>query len=162
MYYIFLYNILMIKLSKMTDYAVVCLGALSNRSKYSTSASQLSKETGISLFTVQKLLKLLTVKSELISAQRGSQGGYSLNKNSSDISIVEIIEALDGPIALTACVDSSDSLCNSSNVCFLSGKWNKVNEVIRQSLKNISLDDLLSASDIFELEKKNIIDEIKH
>ena len=67
----------MIKLSKMTDYAVVCLGVLANRSKFSTSASQLSKETGISLFTVQKLLKLLTVKSELITAQRGSQGGYS-------------------------------------------------------------------------------------
>ena len=153
----------MIKLSKMTDYAVVCLGVLANRSKFSTSASQLSKETGISLFTVQKLLKLLTVKSELITAQRGSHGGYSLNKNSSDISIVEIIEALDGPIALTACVDSSASSCNSSNVCFLNRKWNKVNEVIRQSLKKISLDDLLNPSGIFEIEqKKTIMDEIQY
>ena len=153
----------MIKLSKMTDYAVVCLGVLANRSTISTSASQLSIETGISLFTVQKLLKLLIVKSELISAQRGSQGGYSLNKNSSEISIVEIIEALDGPIALTACVDSSASLCNSSSVCFLNRKWNKVNEVIRQSLKNISLDDLLNPSGIFEIEqKKTIMDEIQY
>ena len=151
----------MIKLSKMTDYAVVCLGVLANRSTISTSASQLSIETGISLFTVQKLLKLLIVKSELITAQRGSQGGYSLKKKSSDISIVEIIEALDGPIALTACVESSASSCNSSGVCFLSGKWNKVNEVIRQSLKNISLDDLLNPSGIFEIkQKKTIMDEI--
>ena len=155
-------GILMIKLNKMTDYAVVCLGTLARKPGHSMSATELSKETGLTLFTVQKLLKLLVVKSTLILAQRGSHGGYILNKKSSDISVAEIIEALDGPIALTACVDSSDSLCDASNICFLGGKWNKVNEVIRQTLNDISLDDLLNPADTFLIKEKKekILEEI--
>ena len=150
----------MIKLNKMTDYAVVCLGMLARKPGHSMSASELSKETGLTLFTVQKLLKLLVVKSTLVVAHRGSQGGYILNKKSSDISVVEIIEVLDGPIALTACVDSSDNLCDASNICFLGGKWNKVNEVIRKTLKDISLDDLLNPSDVFPIkDKKEMVSE---
>ena len=135
MYYIKVKGVKMIKLNKMTDYAVVCLGMLARNPGHSMSATELSKETGLNLSTVQKLLKLLVIKSELIIAQRGSQGGYILNKKSSDISVVQIIEALDGPISITACVDSSDNFCEVSNICFLGGKWNKVNEVIRNEVK---------------------------
>ena len=144
----------MFKLNKMTDYAVVCLGILARNPGYSMSATELSKATGFTLYTVQKLLKILVVKSNLITAQRGAYGGYVLNKNSSQISVIEIIEALDGPISLTACVDSSESMCESSNICFLGGKWNKVNEIIRKSLKDISLYDLLSYGNTFP--NKNI------
>ena len=132
------------KLNKMTDYAVVCLGTLARKPGYSMSATELSRETGLRLYTVQKLLKLLVSKSDFIRANRGPLGGYVLNKNSSDISVVEIIEALDGPITLTSCVDKSESFCESSNVCFLGAKWNKINEIIRKSLNDISLKDLLS------------------
>ena len=139
----------MFKLNKMTDYAVVCLGVLSRKPGYSMSATELSKATGLNLYTVQKLLKLLVVKSNLITAQRGAYGGYVLNKKSSQISVIEIIEALDGPISLTACVDSSESKCEASNICFLGGKWNKVNEIIRKSLNDISLYDLLNYRNTF-------------
>ena len=144
----------MFKLNKMTDYAVVCLGMLSRNPGSSMSARELSEATGLTLYTVQKLLKLLVVKSNLISAKRGSQGGYTLNKQSNEISVVEIIEALDGPISLTACVDSSDSHCEASNVCFLGGKWNRVNEIIRESLNDISLNDLLSYGSFIPNENK--------
>ena len=127
---------------------------LARKPGHSMSATELSKETGLTLFTVQKLLKLLVVKSTLIIAQRGSHGGYILNKKSSDISVAEIIEALDGPIALTACVDSSDSLCDASNICFLGGKWNKVNEVIRKTLNDISLDPSFYKLIQFQLKRK--------
>jgi Rrf2 family protein len=113
------------------------------------SASELSKSTGLTLYTVQKLLKILVVKSNLITAQRGAYGGYVLNKQSSQISVIEIIEALDGPISLTACVDSSESKCETSDICFLGGKWNKVNEIIRKSLNDISLYDLLNYGNTF-------------
>ena len=139
----------MMKLNKMTDYAVVCLGTLARKPGYSMSATELSRETGLRLYTVQKLLKLLVSKSDFIRANRGPLGGYVLNKNSSDISVVEIIEALDGPITLTSCVDKSESFCESSNVCFLGGKWNKINEIIRKSLNDISLKDLLSYEEPF-------------
>ena len=154
----------MIKLNKMTDYAIVCLGMLARNPGHSMSATELSKETGLNLSTVQKLLKLLVIKSELIIAQRGSQGGYILNKKSSDISVVQIIEALDGPISITACVDSSDNFCEVSNICFLGGKWNKVNEVIRNSLNDISLDDLLNPAGTFPIksEKEPMLNEVKY
>ena len=139
----------MFKLNKMTDYAVVCLGVLARKPGYSMSATELSKATGFTLYTVQKLLKILVVKSNLITAQRGAYGGYVLNKNSSQISVIEIIEALDGPISLTACVDSSESTCEAINICFLGGKWNKVNEIIRKSLNDISLYDLLNYGNTF-------------
>ncbi len=144
----------MFKLNKMTDYAIVCLGMLSRKPGYSMSATELSKSTGLTLYTVQKLLKLLVVKSNLISAQRGAHGGYILNRTSSQISVVEIIEALDGPIILTACVDSSESLCETSNICFLGGKWNKINQIIRKTLNDISLYDLLNYEDTFAIESK--------
>ena len=148
----------MIKLSKMTDYAFVCLGTLARRPDRSMSATELSKETGLALYTVQKLLKLLVSKSNFIRANRGAFGGYTLNKNSSDISVVEIIEALDGPITLTSCVDKSESFCEASDICFLGGKWNKINEIIRKSLNDISLKDLLSYENPFLVnDNKNIL-----
>ena len=142
----------MIKLSKMTDYAVVCLGMLARRPGSSMSATELSKETGLALYTVQKLLKLLVSKSDFIRANRGALGGYMLNRNSSEISVVEIIEALDGPITLTSCVDKSESFCEASDICFLGGKWNKINEIIRKSLNDISLKELLSYETPFLLD----------
>ena len=136
----------------MTDYAVVCLGTLARRPGSSMSATELSKETGLALYTVQKLLKLLVSKSDFIKANRGALGGYMLNRNSSEISVVEIIEALDGPITLTSCVDKSESFCEASDICFLGGKWNKINEIIRKSLNDISLKELLSYETPFLLD----------
>ena len=152
----------MIKLSKMTDYAFVCLGMLARRPGSSMSATELSKETGLALYTVQKLLKLLVSKSDFIRANRGALGGYMLNRNSSEISVVEIIEALDGPITLTSCVDKSESFCEASDICFLGGKWNKINEIIRKSLNDISLKELLSYETPFLLDdnKDALIDRI--
>ena len=152
----------MIKLSKKTDYAVVCLGTLARRPGSSMSATKLSKETGLALYTVQKLLKLLVSKSDFIKANRGALGGYMLNRNSSEISVVEIIEALDGPITLTSCVDKSESFCEASDICFLGGKWNKINEIIRKSLNDISLKELLSYETPFLLDdnKDALIDRI--
>ena len=152
----------MIKLNKMTDYAVVCLGMLSRKSEYPMSASQLSIETGLTLYTVQKILKTIVSKSDLISAYRGALGGYILNRKSSEISVVEIIEALEGPITLTACVENSDNLCEASNICFLGGKWNKVYDVIRKKLNDISLNDLINFGNPFitEGEKEVVVSKV--
>jgi len=142
----------MLKLNKMTDYAVVCLGMLARKPEYVMSASQISKETGLKLYTVQKILKNILAKSDLLKTERGYLGGYTLKKNSKNITVTEIIEALDGPISLTSCVDKSDSFCQSSDICFLGGKWNRVNEIIRNSLNDISLDDLLNFDNSFAIE----------
>ncbi len=145
----------MLKSSKMTDYAEVCLGMLARRPGDIMSATELSKETGLTLYTVQKLLNLLVSKSDFIKANHGAFGGYILNRNSSEISVVEIIEALDGPITLTSCIDKSESFCEASEICFFSGKWNKINKIIRKSLNDIYLKDLLSYENLFLIDDNN-------
>ena len=70
----------MLKLSKMTDYAVVCPGTLARRIGYSMSASELLKQTGLTLYTVQKLLKFLVSKSDFISVNGGALDGYIFNR----------------------------------------------------------------------------------
>ena len=138
----------MLKLNKMTDYAIVCIGILSRRPNSFMTTHQISEESGISLATVQKILKLLVTKSDFVLALRGSQGGYKLIKKASQISITHVIETIDGPINLTSCVDGAEKKCECSNSCLLEGNWNKVNEIIVDTLKSISVSDLLSPENL--------------
>ena len=144
----------MIKLNKMTDYAVVCLGMLSRKLGYPMSASELSRETDLTLYTVQKILKIIVSKSDLINTYRGALVGYVLNIKSSEISVVEILEALERPINMNGCVENSENVFEASNICFLGGRWNKVNDVIRKTFNDISLKDLLNFGNPFITEGK--------
>ena len=152
----------MIKLSKMTDYSVVCLGTLARRLINSLSISELSKETVLTLYVAQKLLKLLVSKSDFNNANQGALSGCILNRNSSDISVVEIIESLDGPITLKSCFEKSESFCKANEISFLSRKWNNINQIIRKFLNDISLKVLLAYENPFLIDdnKEVLIDRI--
>jgi FeS assembly SUF system regulator len=105
-------------------------------------ASDLALTSGLPLPTVAKILKLLA-KKDLISAQRGATGGYKLTRATGSISIAEIIEAMDGPIAITDCAEGSHhSGCNIENICPMSDGWNKVNLAVRNALQNVSLAEM--------------------
>ena len=134
----------MFKLNKMTDYAIVCLCILSNKKSTFVSAHQISTDSGLSLSTVQKVMKIICSKSNFLITHRGSNGGYRLNKKADDISIINIIEMMDGPLTLTACVDGNHEKCVSRKKCFLEGNWNKINLVIRNTLQSYSIADLMS------------------
>ena len=145
----------MFKVNKMTDYAVVCISILSKQLDGFLNAQEISSKSGISLFTVQKILKILASKSDFLVTLRGSNGGYKLSKPASEILIIQIIEMLDGPIKITSCVEGADEVCNCSDLCLLQGNWNKVNQALIKSLGNFSVEDLLHTEDLFALEKKN-------
>ena len=145
----------MFKVNKMTDYAVVCISILSKQLDGFLNAQEISSKSGISLFTVQKILKILASKSDFLVTLRGSNGGYKLSKPASEILIIQIIEMLDGPIKITSCVEGADEVCNCSDLCLLQGNWNKVNQALIKSLRNFSVEDLLHTEDLFALEKKN-------
>ena len=138
----------MIKLNKITDYAVVILGLLSSRNPNKFSTSKISSDTGLSIPTVAKVCKLLN-NANLIQAGRGAHGGYFCETSPSDISVAVIVEAIDGPIAITACIEESDDLCDTQSICLLSGNWNKANNAILDALKSVSLNDLLNPEDFF-------------
>ena len=130
----------MLRLSKLTDYAVVVLVRLSGMEGVQTSPG-IAAATGIPEPTVAKVLKTLAA-GELVSSQRGAKGGYRLNRNLSGIPIADVIAAIDGPIALTACVEGSPTECESQGLCPMRGRWDPVNDAIHKALSGITLADM--------------------
>ena len=98
--------------------------------------------------TTQKILKELA-GSDFVHAERGKSGGYRLLRPASEISLVDIVEVLEGPIALTSCVTTSENTCSSRHSCFLGGNWEKINTAISHALKDVSLADLCNPDDMF-------------
>lgn len=134
----------MLKLSKLTDYAVVVLVSLGDQSALQSSGG-IAAATGIPEPTVAKVLKTMTAAG-LVLSQRGARGGYRLARPLSGIAVAEVIAAIDGPIALTACVEHSQNICESSGLCPVRGRWDKVNGAILQALSGISLADMRPAA----------------
>ena len=138
----------MIKLNKITDYAIVVLGFLSNKESSSFSTKEISNQTGIPLPTVSKVCKILS-NSKLLFSERGHQGGYYCKKKPDEISVAKIIETIDGPIAITACVDDSNEICDTHSTCLLNGNWQQANKAVVAALASVSLKDLLNPENFF-------------
>lgn len=132
----------MLKLSRMIDYGVVVLSQLANRRAGLATAPGLAKSTGLPAPMVSKVLKSLA-RSDLVMSHRGVNGGYSLSRAPEDISVAAIVEALEGPVALTACVEASDAHCRVESLCPIRGGWEKVNDAIRDALDGVSLAELI-------------------
>src|SRR6056300_1904973 len=93
----------------------------------------------------------LPISADLVETQRGVRGGYRLTKAPAAISLVDIVEAMEGPIAVTDCVDGAQDPCAVSNCCFMSSHWNHVNLAIRNALNDVSLEDLTDPAQLFPL-----------
>ncbi|WP_419729247.1 SUF system Fe-S cluster assembly regulator [Lichenicola sp.] len=130
----------MLRLSKLTDYAVVVLVRLSHEDRLATSPA-LAQSTGVPEPTVAKVLKALCA-SGLVASQRGARGGYRLARPLSSIPVARVITAIDGPISLTACVDGATGGCEAQSSCPIRGRWDPVNDAIRTALTSITLDQM--------------------
>lgn len=134
----------MLKLSRMTDYAVVILTALARQGGVSAPVSMLAGRTGLSEPTVSKILKLL-VRGGVVSSVRGAAGGYRLERLPESLPMTAVIEAVDGPVELTACVDGAADACALESVCGVRGRWTPVNAAIRAALERVTLADMMPA-----------------
>jgi FeS assembly SUF system regulator len=132
----------MIKLSRLTDYAVVVLSHLAV-SKTIQTAPGIAAATGVPEPTVAKVLKALACGG-LVLSQRGAKGGYRMLLRIDQISVADVIAAIDGPIIIAPCVDGTD-LCETSALCPIVGRWDPVNHAVRNTLAAISIADLLAA-----------------
>lgn len=132
----------MMKISKITDYAVVALTAMVDGNDQPISAASLSEKTKLPEPTIAKVLKLLA-KSGLINSVRGANGGYTMVGTIEDISIADVIVAIEGPVAITSCVDENDQTCDFSTHCTINGRWTAVNNAIKETLDEISLADMV-------------------
>ena len=140
----------MFKLNRMTDYAIVVLGVLAHRQGEILATAQLAELTGLNQPTVAKVAKTL-VAADLLDTQRGVHGGYRLARSAGMISLVQIVEAMEGPIAVNDCVDGAQDPCMVSNCCFMSHNWNRVNLAVRNALNDVSLEDLIDPAQLFAL-----------
>jgi FeS assembly SUF system regulator len=133
----------MIKVSKLADYAVVVLASLVQGGDSLQSAVALAGHTGLPEPTVAKVLKLLS-KENIVHSLRGSNGGYRLTQKPQDITIANILLAIDGPVSLTACVEGSSAQCSYQCSCLMKGRWNSVNLAIQKAFEEISLEDMIA------------------
>lgn len=128
----------MLRITKITDYGFIMLVHMANHGQDSLhNAKDLSAAIGIPLPTVSKVLKILT-QGGILSSQQGSKGGYSLIRPANEITAVEIVEAVEGPVAITDC--SSTEGCERG--CQVSASWKKVNDTIVRALTSLSLSDM--------------------
>lgn len=130
----------MIRITKQTDYGIVLLTYLAAHPDRSFNAPELAAEARLPLPMVSKILKLLA-KEALLVSHRGVKGGYSLSRTPGEISMAEIVAALEGPIAITECV-SVDSDCTHEALCPARGNWHRINEAVRAALEGISLAEM--------------------
>lgn len=137
------------RLSSMADYAVVAMTAaarhgdtaVAGAKRSSMNAALLAEESGLPAPTVQKLVSRL-VAAGLLRSTRGAGGGLALARGAEAISLAEIVEAVEGPIALTPCVDKGRADCLLEPGCAVRPHWPIVNEALRGALANVPLSRL--------------------
>jgi FeS assembly SUF system regulator len=125
------------RLSNLADYAVVTMSAAARHcGGAKANASTLARETGLPAPTVQKVVSKLSAAG-LLRATRGAGGGLQLARPAAAITLADIVEAVEGPIALTACIEGVD--CSVEHDCAVRPHWPVVNAALRGALAGISL-----------------------
>jgi FeS assembly SUF system regulator len=132
----------MLRMSKLTDYGTLVLAQLASAEEELSSAPHVAEATHIGVATVSKLLKSLT-RAGLVVSTRGAQGGYALARPAELISAADIIDALEGPVAITQC-SSAEGACTLEEFCRVGHAWQRINLSIRMALQSVSLADLQS------------------
>jgi FeS assembly SUF system regulator len=130
----------MLRISKLTDYATVVLATLAAAPQRVQTAAGLAERTHIAAPTVSKLLKQLQ-RAGLVISTRGLHGGYQLSRPASQISAATILDALEGPLAVTDC-SAGHGQCGIEDTCRVSRSWQRLNLAIRRSLQELSLAQL--------------------
>jgi FeS assembly SUF system regulator len=130
----------MLRIGKLTDYATVILATLASERSRLLNASTLAERTHIAPPTVAKLLKQLQ-RAGLVNSTRGTRGGYQLSRSPEAISAAAILDALEGPVALTDCSAGSGHCCLEHS-CTVSRTWQRLSGAIRRSLSEVSLAQL--------------------
>lgn len=134
----------MIRITKQTDYGIVLLTYLAAHPERQLNAPELAAETRLPLPMVSKILKLVA-REGLLTSHRGVKGGYGLARQAEEISMAEIIAALEGPIAITECI-SVEGDCSHETLCPVRSNWQRINVAVRAALEGITLAEMARSS----------------
>lgn len=131
----------MLRMSKLADYGTVILTTLLQQPERTQSAAEIAAEIRVPVTTVSKILKIMT-REGLVVSLRGAKGGYALSRPSSQISMAQVIEAMDGPIGMTEC-SITPGLCSQEKGCPVRANWQRINRIVLQSLQQVTLDQMI-------------------
>jgi FeS assembly SUF system regulator len=134
----------MLRLTNLADYAVVIMVHAAHSAAARHSAASVAGETGLPVPTVAKVTGLLA-RAGLLVSQRGATGGFQLARPAGEIDVATIIEAVDGPIALTQCVEPRTADCSLEGSCVMREPWQIINRTVRDALAGVRLDQLTHA-----------------
>lgn len=132
----------MLRVTKLTDYATVVLTALAAKPGDVHSAAELAEQAGLEMPTVAKVLKPLA-QAGLVEGFRGVNGGYRLARPASEISLVEIVEAMEGPLGMTECSVHAGA-CGIEHSCGVRANWRRINDVVADALRGVTLAEMLA------------------
>ncbi len=131
----------MLRVTKLTDYATVVLTALAAQPDAVLSAPELAEQAGLEAPTVAKVLKPLA-QAGLVEGFRGANGGYRLARAAESITLVEIVEAMEGPLGITECSVHAGQ-CGIEDSCGVRANWRRINDVVADALRGVSLAQML-------------------
>jgi len=131
----------MLRMGKLTDYATVVLATLAEEPARRSAAADLAERTHLSPPTVSKVLKGLQ-RAGMVQSSRGTHGGYRLARRPEQITAAQILDAFEGPIALTEC-STTTSHCGIEKLCRVGGAWQRINGAIRNALEDVTLQQLV-------------------
>jgi len=131
----------MIRIGKLTDYAMLILSQMARKSEMVLSAASLADVLHLPTPTVSKVLKILS-DGGLVSSVRGADGGYHLARPAVQITIADIIAAMEGELAMTECCEKS-GLCAIDTLCTMRANWRKINNIIHSLLGKLTIIDML-------------------
>ena len=131
----------MLRVTKLTDYATLVLTTLALSAERVLSATELAERAHLELPTVSKVLKPLA-HAGLVESFRGSNGGYRLARAAESISVIEIVEAIEGRVGVTEC-SGEHSHCELESQCSVRGKWRDINAVVADALRGVTLSEML-------------------
>ena len=129
----------MLRISKLTDYAILMMVELA-RDGEMLSAHALAERIHVEVPTASKVLKLLA-GNELLKSYRGANGGYRVSRIAAEISVAEVIAAIEGPIAMTEC-SVEEGLCAQEDNCGLRSNWQRISLAVAQALRDVSLAEM--------------------
>jgi FeS assembly SUF system regulator len=133
----------MLKITRLADYAVLIICSFDTCKDKIVSSQEIINKTGLQKATVNKVLSIL-VRKKILEAHRGVNGGYKPFKKLEDISVKDLIEAVEGPVSLTDCIDNNARNCNLFDVCITKHTWSVVNSAVRDTLESIKVKDISS------------------
>ena len=134
----------MIRLSRLADYGIVIMTHMARGPERQQTAPEIAAQTHLPLPMASKILKGL-VHAGLLVSYRGAKGGYGLARSARDISVADVIVALEGPIALTACIEHGPGECDIEALCPARANWRRINDAIREALEGITVMEMAQA-----------------